>query len=114
MFGGAYCKENIYSFKSSILTLQALTVISIKFIIVISVLIQPPRVMRIGHFHYGVILLQRPESFWFLFSHANKSFFFFLLSTGITKFEFEKENEMNSGSCSKMTPSCLENGLLRI
>ena len=28
-----------------------------------------------------------------------------LLSSGITKFEFEKENEMNSGSCSKMTPS---------
>ena len=28
-----------------------------------------------------------------------------LLSTGITKFEFEKENEMNSGSCSQMTPS---------
>ena len=25
----------------------------------------------IGHFHYGVILLQLPESFWFLFSHAN-------------------------------------------
>ena len=29
----------------------------------------------------------------------------YLLSLGITKFEFEKENEMNSGSCSKMTPS---------
>ena len=27
------------------------------------------------------------------------------LSTGITKFEFEKGNEMNSGSCSQMTPS---------
>ena len=26
-------------------------------------------------------------------------------STGITKFEFEKENEVNSGCCSKMTPS---------
>ena len=25
----------------------------------------------IGHFHYGVILLQLPESFWFLFTHAN-------------------------------------------
>ena len=57
-----------------------------------------------GHFHYGVILLQLPESFWFLFSHANKSYCS-LLSTGITKFEFEKKNEMNSGSCSKMTPS---------
>ena len=31
--------------------------------------------------------------------------FVFLLSTGITKLEFEKENEMNSGSCCKMTPS---------
>ena len=29
-----------------------------------------------------------------------------MLSPGITKFEFEKENEMNSGSCSEMTPSC--------
>ena len=28
-----------------------------------------------------------------------------LLSTGITKFEFEKENEMNSGNCSQMMPS---------
>ena len=109
MFGGAYCKENIYS----CLTLQALTVISIKFIFVISVLIQPPKVMRIGHFHYGVILLQLPESFWFLFSYANKSYYS-LLSTGITKLEFEKENNMNSGSCSKMTPSCLENSLLKI
>ena len=61
-------------------------------------------VCAIGHFHYGVILLQLPESFWFLFSHANWSFCFFL-STGITKFEFEKENEMSSGTCSKMTPS---------
>ena len=43
-----------------------------------------------------------------LFSYANKSYYS-LLSTGITKFEFEKENNMNSGSCSKMTPSCLGN-----
>ena len=27
--------------------------------------------VAIGHFHYGVILLQLLESFWFLFSHAN-------------------------------------------
>ena len=55
---------------------------------------------------------QNPSGFCFLM--LIKAFFFFLLSTGITKFEFEKENEMNSGSCSKMTPSCLENSLLRI
>ena len=41
---------------------------------------------------------QNPSAF--LFSHASS-----LHSTGITKFEFEKENEMNSGSCSQMTPS---------
>ena len=93
MFGGAYCKENIYSFKSSILTLQALTVISIKFIFVISVLIQPPRVMRIGHFHYGVILLQRPESFWFLFSHANKSFFFFCCPLGLQNLNLKRKTK---------------------
>ena len=58
----------------------------------------------IGHFHYGIILLQLPESFSFLFCHANQSYCS-LLSPGIIKFEFEKENEMNSGSCNKMTPS---------
>ena len=42
----------------------------------------------IGHFRYGVILPQLS-----------------LPSTVITKFEFEKEKEMNCGSCSKMTPS---------
>ena len=71
MFGGAYFIENIYSFKSSCFTLQALTVISIKFIFVISVLIQPPKVMRIGHFHYGVILLELPEFILFSFSNSN-------------------------------------------
>ena len=101
MFGGAYCKENIYSFKSSCLTLQALTVITIKFIFVISVLSQPPKVMRMeiftmASFYYNY---QNPS----LFSYASKSCYS-LLSTGITKF----------GSCSKMTPSCLENSLLRI
>ena len=30
--------------------------------------------------------------------------FVVFLSTGITKFEFEKENEVNSGSYSQMTP----------
>ena len=39
-----------------------------------------------------------------LFSHAYYSCSS-LLSTGITKFEFEKENDMNSGNCSEMTPS---------
>ena len=61
-------------------------------------------IVLIGHFHYGVILLQLPESFRFLFCLANYSYCS-LLSPGITKFEFVKENEMNSGSCSKMTPS---------
>ena len=50
----------------------------------------------------------------FDYNYQNPSVFCFLvliraicslLSTGITKFEFEKENKMNSGSCSQMTPS---------
>ena len=60
--------------------------------------------LAIGHFRYGISLLQLPESFWFLFSHTNYSYCSFL-STGITKFEFIKKNEMNSDSCSKKTPS---------
>ena len=44
------------------------------------------------------------ESFTFLFSRANYSYCS-LLSTGVTKFEFEKENEMNSSSSSQMTPA---------
>ena len=48
-------------------------------------------------------------------NYQNPSVFFYflmliraycsLLSTGITKFEFEKDNKMNSGSCSQMPPS---------
>ena len=54
-------------------------------------------------FHYGVSSLQLPESFISLFSYGNYSYCS-LLSTGITKFEFEKENEINSGCCSQMSP----------
>ena len=46
---------------------------------------------------------QNPSGFCFLMLIINS--FCSLLSTGITKFEFEKENDMNSGSCSQMTPS---------
>ena len=38
------------------------------------------------------------------FFHANESYCF-LLSTGITKFEFEEENEIDSDGCSQMTLS---------
>ena len=52
----------------------------------------------------------------FYYNYQNPSGFSFLMLiraivlcwdsfTGITKFTFEKENEINSGSCSKMTPS---------
>ena len=45
-------------------------------------------IIPIGHFQYSVILLL--ENFWFLFSRVNTSYCS-LLSTGITKFKFEKE-----------------------
>ena len=39
-----------------------------------------------------------------LSSRANEGYCS-LLSTGITKFKFKKENEMNSGGCSQVTLS---------
>ena len=46
-------------------------------------------IIPIGHFQYGVILV--PESFWSLFLLCANTSNCSLLSTGITKFEFEKE-----------------------
>ena len=50
----------------------------------------------------------------FDYNYQNRSGFCFLMlirafvlccPLGLKKFEFEKENEMNSGSCSQVTPS---------
>ena len=43
----------------------------------------------------------------FDYNYQNLHFFCFLMVTKatFTKFEFERENEMNSGCCSQMTPS---------
>ena len=46
---------------------------------------------------------QNPSGFFFI-SHAKYSYCC-LLSTGITKFEFEKETERFLGGCSRMKPS---------
>ena len=59
----------------------------------------------IGHLHEDVILLLRPESFRGLLSCANLGFRHWNLA-GITKFEYERKNEKDSGRSSKMTPSC--------
>ena len=53
-------------------------------------------IFTMASFYYNY---QNPSGFCFLMSYCC------LLSTRITKFEFEKENEMTFGSCSKMTPS---------
>ena len=60
----------------------------------------------IGHLHDDIILLLRPESFRVLLSSANQSFCYLNL-TGMTKFKYERKNEMNSGCSSKMMPQCL-------
>ena len=71
---------------------------------VYSYIIAPNVRKPIGHFHYSVILLQLPESCCvYVFSRLLDLFFFAV--HGIKKFEFEKEKEMNSGSCSIMRPS---------
>ena len=57
----------------------------------------------IGHLHDGVILLIWPEYFRVLLSCANKGFCYLKLA-GITKFQYEKKNEKNSGRSSWMTP----------
>lgn len=52
-------------------------------------------IILIGHFHYGVIWrLQLSESFSFFLLFAPHSHY--------TKFEFERENEMNTSICSQM------------
>ena len=60
---------------------------------------------RIGHLHYDIILLLRPESFRVLLSCASQGFCYLNL-TGITKFKYERKNEKDSGRSSKMKPSC--------
>ena len=64
-------------------------------------------VSQIGHLHGGVILLLLlllPECFRVLLSGANKGFCY-LNVAGITKFKYERKNEMNSSLSSKKT-SC--------
>ena len=61
--------------------------------------------LSIGHLHDDVILLLRPESFRGLLSCANLGFRHWNLA-GITKFEYERKNEKDSGRSSKMTSSC--------
>ena len=60
----------------------------------------PGEVTEIGHLHDDVILLLLPESFRVLLSYANYSFCYL---TGISKFKYERKNEMNSGPSSKKT-----------
>ena len=55
--------------------------------------------------HDDVILLLRAKSLRGLLSCANLGFCYLNL-TGITKFEYERKNEKDSGRISKMTPSC--------
>ena len=59
----------------------------------------------IDHFHDGVISLLRPEFIAILYYYENFGYCCFMLS-GITGFEYERENAVNSGLSSKMTPSC--------
>ena len=59
----------------------------------------------IDHFHDGVILLLRHESFRVLLSCANKCFCFVNLA-GITKFKYERKNVKDSVRSRKMSPSC--------
>ena len=61
--------------------------------------------LPVGHLHYDIILLLRPESFKVLLSCANEGFCYSNL-TGITKFKYEGRNEKDSGRRSKITPSC--------
>ena len=61
--------------------------------------------LPVGHLHYDIILLLRPESFKVLLSCANEGFCYSNL-TGITKFKYERRNEKDSGRRSKITPSC--------
>ena len=60
----------------------------------------------IVHLHDGVILLLGTESLRVLLSCASYGFFYLNL-TGMTKFKYERKNELNSGlSSSKKTSSC--------
>ena len=59
----------------------------------------------IGHSHDGVILLLSPEYFRALLFCANYGFCYLNL-TRITKFNYERKNEMNSGLSSKQASSC--------
>ena len=65
-------------------------------------------VSQIGHLHGGVILLLLllllPECFRVLLTGANKGFCYLNVG-GITKFKYERKNEMHSGLSSKKT-SC--------
>ena len=61
--------------------------------------------LSIVHLHDDVILLLRPESFRVLLSCANLGFRHWNLA-GITKFEYERKNEKDSGRSGKMTSSC--------
>ena len=61
--------------------------------------------LPIGHLHYDISLLLRPESFRVLLSCANEGFCYSNL-TGITKFKYERRNKKDSGRSNKITPSC--------
>ena len=62
-------------------------------------------VQRKLHWQYDVILVLRPESFKVLLSCANQGFCYLNLS-GITRFNYERNNEKDFGRSSEMTPSC--------
>ena len=59
-----------------------------------------------GHHHDDVILLLLPESFRALLSYANYSFRYINPTGIISKFKYERKNEVNSGPSSKKTSSC--------
>ena len=59
----------------------------------------------IGHFHDDDTLLLRPEKTRGLLSCANQGSCYSNLAE-VTKFEYERKNEKESGRSSKMTPSC--------
>ena len=59
-----------------------------------------------GHHHDDIILLLLPESFRAVLSYANYSFCYINPTGIISKFKYERKNEMNSGPSSKKTSLC--------
>ena len=66
----------------------------------------PLQKLPIVHLYDDIILLLQLESLRGLLSCANLGFCHWNLAGIVTKFEYERKNEKDSGRSSKMTPSC--------